>query len=72
MSVTDRISGKAIEAYQELDGYQQTAVDIFLRDNPKVRLYQIDDVVNAFLVQNGIEGLTRQIVSVVRNSYKVE
>lgn len=69
-SVTDRITGPAIDAYQYLDAGQQKAVDDYLTENPRVELYSIRDVVDAWLTWNGICGYTEQIVSLIQNCNK--
>jgi hypothetical protein len=69
-SVTDRITGRAIDVYQYLDGRQQADVDAYLEANPRAELYVPRDVVNAWLTWNGIIGYTEQIVSLIHNVNK--
>ena len=64
-SVTDRISGEAIEAYQNLRGKFQKDVDDYLRNIPSKRLYTRQDVVNAYLEWNGLIGYTHDVVELV-------
>ena len=64
-SVTDLISGEAIEAYQNLRGKFQKDVDDYLRNNLNKRLYTRQDVVNAYLEWNGMIGYTYDVVELV-------
>jgi hypothetical protein len=69
-SITDLISGEAIDAYQNLSGKFQKDVDDYLRDNKSKRLYTRQDVVNAYLEWNGIIGYTHDVVELVTNCMK--
>ena len=71
-SVTDLISGEAIEAYQQLRGKFQKDVDDYLRNNLSKRLYTRQDVVNAYLEWNGIIGYTSDVVELVTACMKRE
>lgn len=64
-SITDLISGEAIEAYQQLRGKFQKDVDDYLRNNLSKRLYTRQDVVNAYLEWNGVIGYTSDVVELV-------
>jgi hypothetical protein len=70
MNVNDRISGSAIEAFQQLDGDLQSHIVLFLVDNPSRQLYSREDVVRAWLFWNGILGYTPEIVRLVQQSFK--
>ena len=70
LMVTDRITGEAIEAYQQLRGKFQQDIDLFLSCNPRARLTSRMDIVDAYLHWNGIIGYTLDIVELVQNSHK--
>lgn len=69
-SITDLISGEAIEAYQNLRGKFQKDVDDYLRNNLSKRLYTRQDVVNAYLEWNGMIGYTLDVVELVTDCMK--
>lgn len=70
MSITDRITGPAIDAFQQLNGQQQYHVEEFLSANKGAELYSKRDVVNAWLTWNGIVGYTDDIISIVQHTFK--
>ena len=69
-SAEDRISGPAIDAYQQLKGAQQTVIDEFLEANPRKTLYAKRDIVNAWLIYTGIQGYTESIIDLVQRTFK--
>lgn len=69
-SVNDRITGPAVDAFQQLDGDLQFTVIEFLQENPTKELYSKEDVLNAWLTWNGIIGFTPQIMRLVRQTFK--
>lgn len=70
MSITDRITGPAIDAFQQLNGQQQYAIEEFLSANKGETLYSKRDIVNAWLTWNGIVGYTEDIISLVQATFK--
>lgn len=69
-SINDRISGPAIDAIQQLDGDLQKDVYQLLQDNPRYELYSKEDVVQAWLMWNGIMGYTPKIIRLVQQAFK--
>ena len=65
-----RISGSAIDAYQQLDGDLQQDIDQFLEANPRAELYSREDLVRAWLTWNGIIGYTPVIIRLVQQTFK--
>lgn len=67
--VDARITGPAIDAFQQLDGDLQRDVISYLENNP-AELYSKEDVIRAWLHWNGIIGYTPQIVRLVQQVFK--
>jgi hypothetical protein len=70
LMITDRISGPAIDAYQNLRGKFQQDVDLFLSLNPQVRLTHRIDVVDAYLRWNGLIGFAADVIELVQETHK--
>lgn len=70
MDKNERITGSAIEAFQELRDKFQRDIGFFLEDNPTARLYTRQDVLNAWLQWNGILGFTLDILEITKVVHK--
>ena len=64
-----RMSNAAVQAYLNLPAGAQKDVAEYMHTNDREELSSPRDVVDAYLVWNGIIGFTDQIVSVVRAAY---
>lgn len=69
MILTDRMEPEALAAYERLPYHQQSDVVQFLQNNPRKHLCDAQDIVDAWLVWNGMIGYTSNIVEVVRYAY---
>lgn len=70
--VTERMDTKAKAAFDRLHSGQQKCVLEFLQSNPREFLHSPKDVVNAWLVWNGMIGYTDGIVGLVLRAYNKE
>jgi hypothetical protein len=66
----ERIVGPARMAYDNLSNWHQADVLQFLRDNPSRVLYDRAEVVDAWLIWNGMLNHTDQITALVRAAYR--
>ena len=67
--VMSRMTGKAIHAYNRLTTLQQGDVNAFLLENPGRTLCSEREVIEAWLIWNGIIGYDQDIIDLVVNAY---
>ena len=70
MAATDRITGPAIDAFQQLDGDLQRDIIAYLEDKPRSECYSKEDLIVAWLTWNGIIGYATKIERLVRQVFK--
>lgn len=71
MTNTDRITGPAAKSYLKLSASQQRAIDQYLEANPYSTIHDNRDLVEAWLIWEGIIGFTDDIIAIVQSVYKV-